>query len=90
MVTAMDTTIQRWRRVGQGSGPCNVLDGRYRVERLRPRATKWWVRDLKFDAPAQNKQWGITAKPNSPRVFSSMKDARTAAERLAHLDRSDA
>jgi hypothetical protein len=38
-------TELKWRRVGAGSGPANVLNGRYRVERVSA-SVLWHVVDL--------------------------------------------
>lgn len=42
-------TELKWTRVGPGSGPGNVLNGRYRVERAASDRNRWCVRDMETD-----------------------------------------
>lgn len=59
-----------WKRVGPGSGPANVLNGRYRVERALDTPV-WLVRDLTTDqvipcpgspAPAYFRTMGLASR----------------------------
>lgn len=65
-----------WRRVGKGSGPANVLNGRYRVERAVP-SKHWVITDItcgrRLPKPGTRRPWH----------FPTMAAARAAAE--AHL-----
>lgn len=55
----------RWRRVGSGSGPANLYDDRYLVERV---GSRWRIFDQQRNIEA------------TTRRFQSMKDARDFTE----------
>jgi hypothetical protein len=57
-----------WKREGKGSGPGNVLNGRYEVRRI---GSRWQVVDRRIGPSMGNALW------------RTMRQARAAAERTA-------